>query len=66
MASLEARHKELMVNVPLTFTTVSHTRTGSKLHGQKYALYDQQQLYLKKKKLRVVIIFLCAAINFGN
>ena len=65
-ASLEAREKELMVHIPLQFTTVSSTRTGSKLHGQKFQLYDQQQLYLKKKKLRVVIIFLCAAINFGK
>ena len=40
MASLEARHKELMVHVPLTFTTVSNTRTGSKLHGQKFQMYD--------------------------
>jgi cyanate permease len=27
---------------------------------------DQQQLFLRKKKLRLVIIVLAAALNFGN
>ena len=41
VACLEAKHKELMVHVPVTINTVTNTRTGSKLHGQKFQLYDQ-------------------------
>ena len=35
-AALEAKHKELMVHIPMTINTVSNSHTGSKLHGAKF------------------------------
>lgn len=53
------------MHVPIQMNTTVQN-AGSKLHGAKQQFFDQQQLYLKKKKLRVVIVFLNGALLFGK
>ena len=47
-------------------TTLQHHILTSGIVRKHFQHYDQQQIYLRKSKLKMVIVFLAAAISFGQ
>ena len=53
-----------MTQNQFTYTYIPMPKTSTVFVRQ--SVLNDQQVHLKKKHLRMLIIFLCAAINFGK